>query len=354
MSSAIAVRIGDAIFQGWTSVTVTTSLGLVAASVQFSGASAPARTIRTSEEIEVLHGDQRVFRGYMDDLELAITRDATSFNASGRSLSADLVDSQIDPIGGPGPAKNQTIEGLVIRYAGALSPRIPIDTSLLASTARIPDFAYGTGETYWAAIERALRTDGVLATAGADGGIKLVSPNRFERLPLLLREGENVTSMRAVTSFKERAHFSVARGQGSPAGDWESSLEVLGEAIDQAIRKSRVHVFQVEGQPTEAECAARAAWEQAIRAARGSRVTVGVPSWSYGVDGATFRPGLIAPVALPSIGISGSMVIDAVQLVQDENGRRSILSLVRKDAYQPQPQLSAESDTVASSWEGEA
>ncbi|MEM8711650.1 MAG: phage baseplate assembly protein [Planctomycetota bacterium] len=352
MPSAISVLVAGAAFTGWDSISVTTSLGSVAASLQLTGASAPARTLTASEPVEVRHESQTVFRGYLDDLDLAITKDSTSFAAGARSFAADMIDSQIDPIGGPGPLSNQTIESVVRRYQEAISRVTPVDASLLASSLRIPEFAYNPGETYWAAIERALRFDGVLATAGASGGIRLITPSRFERLPLQLREGDNVQAMRVSTSWKSRAHFNIARGQGSPGGDWETQLEVLGEATDESVRRSRVHVYQVEGAPTAQECRARAEWEQAVRAARGSRVTVTVPEWNYDVQGSIYRPGMIAPVALPSIGVSGSLVIESVRLTLSNDARLTQLTLVRRDAYVPQPQLTEESDTVAASWGG--
>jgi prophage tail gpP-like protein len=349
--SQIEVLVGSSRFTGWESVTVTTSLGSAAASVQLTGSALPARGLSGQEPIEVRHGATPVFRGHLDDMRLSVLKDSTGFDSSGRSLAADLVDSQVDPLSGPREVLNQSPAAIAQRYILALAPRIGLDLSLLDSSHRIEKFAHATGETYWAAMERALRTEGILATAGPRGELRLISPSRFERLPLLLREGENVLGMTATTSFKERANLTVARGQGSSTGDdWESTLEVTGTAEDLAVRATRISVVQVEGEPSEAECLARAQWEQAIRAARGSHVNVVVPEWTFDVAGSIYRPGMIAPVALPSIGISGSLVIDSVQLRETGEGRTTQLSLVRRDAYAAKPQLAIDEDSIATSF----
>ena len=346
------VLVGSERFSGWESVVITTSLGSVAASVQLSGAALPARGIQGQEPIQVRHGGVSVFQGHLDEMSLSVLKDTAGFNASGRSLAADLVDSQIDPLSGPREVLNQEPARIAQRYILALAPRVLLDLSLLESSHRIEKFAHAPGETYWAAIERALRTEGILAAAGPRGEVRLISPSRFERLPLQLREGENVLAMTATTSFKSRANFTVATGQGSSSGDWENTLEVVGTADDLAVRPSRISVVQVEGEPTEAECVARAQWEQAIRAARGSRVNVVLPGWTYSAEGSIYRPGMIAPVALPSVGVSGSLVIDSVQLRETAEGRTTQLSLVRRDAYASKPQLAVEDDCIAASFAG--
>ncbi len=157
--------------------------------------------------------------------------------------------------------------------------------------------------------------------------------------------------MAAQTTWKDRANYTVARGQGSGAGEgWERALEVRGTAEDESVRTTRVSVVQLEGEPTSAECTARAQWEQAIRAARGSRVTVVVEGWTYGAEETLWRPGSLVPVWLPAIRVSGRLLIDAVQLREGAEGRTTQLSLVRPDAYLPQPTLTAGADPVGSSF----
>ena len=348
MESEVTVELGNDRLTGWNSVVVSASLSAVAATVSLAGAALPARGLTGREPIRVLENGEPIFRGYLNSVSFEVDGERASFQADGYSLASDLVDSIIDPLGTPSEMIDRSVADIVGEYAFALNRRLPVVNELPANTRRIAKHAPVPGESYWSAVERACRSAGVLATPGPDGEIRLIAPGLWKRIPVLLRQGDNVESMRVSTSWSDRYHFLVAQGQGASTGsDWQNRLRVTGEAQDQAVRNTRVNVVQLEGNPTAEDCTARAEWEAAVRAARGTSIEVIVAGWRHSA-GELWAQGTRLQTALPAIGVSGPLVVDGVTFRYDDKAQTTQLRLARADAYQAQPVVPVSQDPGAS------
>lgn len=337
----VQVKIGTRLLTGFTSARITAALSAAAATVSLSGASFAARTFNGEEPLEVLTDGVTVFAGVLDSVQLEIGPAGSRFTLTGRTQTADLVDSTVDREVVAAELAGLDIVELVQTYRKALGVPVAVRTQRLRRPLPIVEkFAGVPGETYWNAIERACRKVGVIATSGQFGNLQLITPGNYPRVPVGLRQGENVLAARSSTNWADRTRTVIAEGQGSAfSSAWEQQLRVRGFATDNAVRPSRVRVLQVEGSPTPEDCRLRAAWEAQHRAARGTRIAVKVAGWL--VEGTTdpWRQGTLVGCAIPDIRVSGFFLIDSVSHEWSDQGLVTQLELVRRDAYDIAPTI---------------
>ncbi|MEO1700314.1 MAG: hypothetical protein AAFU73_23710 [Planctomycetota bacterium] len=353
--SEVALEVGRRRLTGFSSLRVSSGLTDAVAKATFGGADFEARTFDGFEDVRVTIDGAPVFTGALDSIERELGDSGVAFSASARSRMADLVDSTVDPEVVPAELLNQDLVSIIQVYLRALEPigdgtgtrRIPLpDASRLPRPLeRIPRHAPARGESYWTAIERACRQVGVLATPNRRGGVDLIAGGQFPALSAVLREGDNVLKARASTNWAERAHRTIADGQGDSFGNgWEDRLSVRAEAVDWAVRPTRTELLQMEGAPTRQECAARAEWEVQVRAARGSSVTVVTPGWIVPGSNEPWRVGRRIELSIPSLSVAGGLLIDRVTLRFSPDAITTQLQLVREDAYLPVPAVAAEAE----------
>lgn len=343
----IALEIRGERWTGWQTISVERSLGAAAGRLELTGAALPARGLTGREPVRVLHDGERVWTGHLDEVETSFESGAARFTARGRSLTADLVDSAISPDLGFGEFRENTIREIVGPFAFDLEVQPVYELRNESDT--IAKFAPTPGETYFAAIERACRLLGLLATDNARGELVVKDPSRFPRAPVAVREGGNVNSYAVRTSWTERHARVIAQGESVGTEDnWNETLRIVAEAQDRAIRPTRTSVVNLEQGATVEACERRARWEVAVRAARGSSVSVTIPGWRQEERGDLWATGTRVATILPSSGVSETLVVDGVRFALSEGGEVATLSLVRPDAYLVQPAARVEDDPAAS------
>ena len=334
----LTVEIAGQAWSGWSSIVITLGLGAVAASIGIEGGALPARGIVGSEQVVVRLDGETAFVGHLDEASFEVQGTSTSFTATGRSLTADLVDSIIDPTGPVGEERDVDLIDLIERYIKAAGVSARVLSSVFGQ--RVPYFAPTPGESYWNAIERACRSAQVLAAPSLTGSMRLLKATSFKRAGTHLRESENLLSMQVSTDWSNRSHRYVVTGEGDESGaDWDETLAISGFATDNAVRQSRTLALELEGRATPEECSRRAAWEATVRRAQGSAARIVVPGWSHSSEGDLWAPGLRVRATAPSIGISGAFITDEVQLRYSDEGVTTQLTLRAPDAYLPQPVL---------------
>jgi len=117
-------------------------------------------------------------------------------------------------------------------------------------------------------------------------------------------------------------------------------------------RRFRPLLLVADGGESRAELQDRARWEARVRAARARRVTVTVQGWRDS-DGGLWAPGDRVRVRDEWLGVDAELVVAGVTMTLDEGGRRTVLSLVRADAFNLRPieEPSPESTWADEFWE---
>jgi prophage tail gpP-like protein len=382
----------------WKSVRIARRLDALAG--EFALSLAPERPTKLSRgwKVEIALDGTLALSGYVDSLQVSEGEGGAQIAFLGRDISADLVDSTPDPGTPENPApvewSNKWLDEL-------LHELVPDGTSLVYDKERlralgkpISLFRLNQGESYQRAIERACRLRGALPYTLSTGEIAIAPPfgarahialektsgsslrtprtslvpERGAQLSSLLTWGVNLKHYQLSLNDAERFNTYIVKGQ---AGGLDVELgpaawQPEGRSRDLGIRGGRTLVVVAETAAWGADCAARAEWEAAWRAAQSERIVVEVVGWrprrgdplwainqlvKVSINKRSWNgpePALEAlldsdPSLLPLLG--GNLLVNAVQFQSSPaggGGTTTTLEVVRPDAYVRLPQIEAE------------
>ncbi len=345
-------------FPGWERLEVHHALEAAAGLLTFSGPDPEGWPEGGAQRVEVLLGEDRVFRGWIDQVDFGV--DGTrSFSVRCRSLTADLIDSHMD-FGDPlVPAEmfDQDVFTIAARCAAPFGVPVTHQLGTLRTQLRLSRFAVQPGETGFDAIERACRRTGVILTADYDGRLLLTLPGQDPNRSVLSTI-TGVTNSQLSVNHRERFGRYVVQGQGVGTDEepGEVAFALTGVAVDLGVRVSRKSVQMVEGVASFSDCERRAQWEASLRLARSRRLQASVIGWRGHIRDQLWRPNAVLPVELPDLRVSEEMLLESVQLSFGSAGPIAQLGLVPPDSYSLQAQIAkseAESELVANLEEAE-
>lgn len=349
--------------EGWTEVRITRRLGSCASTFEIGIPGAVRVPLTPDDLVEVCvgpesSGDEVVARGYIFGVDRSRGDSGTVTRFSGRESTADLVDCSI-----PGVSSwtNATLATIVESIAGQYGVAV---VDALKDERRFELFRARPGETCWSAIDRAARLRGALIGGTGYGDLRIMRPEE-KKFSAQLFEGAyggeeqplypgSVISTRLRASAEERFRHYIVRGQrgGSDLVYGGAAAHVEGVATDSRISRNRTLIVVAEGSVDQATATERARWEATVRAARAVGISNVVKGWRQPFAVNQFGPqiwrvGSLVSLRLPSVGFSGTMLLDGMQLLQDPtSGTRSVLEFVRPDTYQPEPILPGNADLL--------
>lgn len=341
----IRVTVEGQTYSGWNSVSVTRPLD--AATGRFSLKFNPTSSgfpLRPGQRVEVTVGASRrpaetIMTGVVDDLTADLSKNESSIEASGRDVTADLVDSSaLSP---------EFFDLSLVELATKLCEPFGIEVvtrAERATTTRYDRFQASPGETAWNMIDRAARTAGVIAFTSGDGRMALESPGEnFAEVQIEAgSKFANAERLRLNWNTVDRFNTYYVRAQ-SPGGDFSSGVlvsEIEGTATDAEIDRYRNLVVIAQGRMTPDDVTRLAQWEAIRRAARSATITATIPGLrqSSKQDAAIWSPNLQVRVRVPYLGLESVMLVNRVTFNADRvSGSNSVLELVRTDAYEPKP-----------------
>ena len=306
------------------------------------------RPIRDGAVCQVQIDRDPVITGHVDDV--LPTYDATSHTVSvtGRDATGDLVDCSAPPTQFAGRTLLEVATTLARPYGIKVRAEVPVGGPF--RTLKAED-----GETVHEALEKAARIRAVLLISDGLGGLVITRAGRTRvATPLVL--GQNVLRASGTRSHRDRYRDYTVKGQAAGgAGLWDlgddalERAQVLGRARDPGVARHRPLTVLAEDQVDGGSARARADWECRVRVGRAQRVTYAVQGWHH-ADG-LWEPNTLVPVRDPYQGIDGDMLIVSVQYLLDEDGLRTEIEVVRKEAFElialPEPTTKGEG---ASTW----
>jgi prophage tail gpP-like protein len=331
----IAIRVNGKEYRGWKSGRVSRRIDGVSGDFELTvsdkwAGQDQAWEIREEDECQILLGGEVVLTGSVDEREVDLSGDEHTVTIRGRDRAAFLVDNsaELDDWEFRGPDL-MTFLGKVAGVGG------PIQLGSGASAGeRPPKFSVAIGDTRFQVLDRAARFLGLLPVSDGRGTVQLLTPGK-DIAPVSLVEGQNVLRGRSRYAAAER--FSRVVVMGQYWGEDEEAHSVKVTATDPNVkRKDRVLILQAEGSVSRAAAEKRAKWEVAVRAARAESVSPQVRGWRH--SSGLWTPGWLVPVELPVLGATGRMLIQQVDSeISVDGGELSTLTLVRPDAYLPEP-----------------
>lgn len=319
-------------YEGWTKLSIVRSIESLCGSFVFEIAAReytdrPRWPLRSGAECVVEVDGEVVITGYIDDINPQFDDSSYSIGIIGRDRSADLVDCSA--VHKPGSWTGKRIEAI----AAELAKPFGIDVVAKADTGEaVKRFAIQQGESAYAAIERLARFRGLLAVTNAAGQIELIRPGAGAIVADLV-EGQNILSGGANHDVRDRFSDYIVKGQssGDDQVNGKAAAAIKADARDAAVARYRPLLIVAEDQATTANLRKRAAFEASTRAAKGQRATIPVIGWRA-PNGELWRPDQLVSVKSPFLLIDGKMLIVEVNLVKDDRGTVTELTLTPPEA----------------------
>lgn len=341
----VRLVIGSEAHAGWTEIRVMRSIEAVADTFELTLTERWAdgeepRPIRAGVACELWIDDERVVTGYVDDVAPSYDAQKHTVTASGRSKAGDLVDCSLS---GTLQWKGRTL----LAIARDLAKRFDIQVSSeVGEGEAFRTEALEPGEPVWDFIEQLARRRAVRFVSLPDGNL-VITRAGTGRIDTPLKLGENI--LRASGEFSLRERFSDYIVQAQQTG-WDgnsgaASAHVTARSKDDGVTRYRPTVVLADGPNTKAEAKRRADWQRNTAWGRGQGLVYTVNGWRH-ADG-LWTPNRLVRVVDPWLGIDGDRLIMSVQFTLDEQGSRTELRVMPREAADlvklPDPKKSNES-----------
>lgn len=346
MSDEVKLIVGGKSYTGWESIRVTLSIenlcGSFALEVsdRWRGDIAPWPIVE-GDACRVEIDDEVVIDGYVDDRDLGGSATSRTLSYAGSDRAIDLVDCSVlipdtSTKGNKWTYRNIDIAAFATAIAKPHGIKVSVQRGL--DLPKDPLLVAHPGETGFEAIKRAAASAGVLVVSDGAGGI-LITRAGTSRVTALV-ESSNIKEAKAKYTSKDRFHRYLISSQPPGTDDaYGEATRVQAEATDIDVRRTnRVLMIRPEKGYNTAGARRRADWEARNRAAKAVTCTVTVQGWKQ-PHGARWPINAITHVSAPRLcGIEGDMLISQVEYSVGEGGQTTTLSLVRPDAFTPEPQ----------------
>lgn len=282
-----------------------------------------------------------VITGYVDVVRPAFDATTRSLQISGRDKAADMVDSSA--LNDPDGWSEVTIGKLATELAKSFGITV-VDESGDAQPFHLAKIQ--PGETAFEILERYSRQRGVLTISDGTGKIVLTKPGQ-KRADVALEQGKNIKAASGTADYSQRFHEYLVTGQTAGTDDifGTEAAQVEGKARDAEIRSARRLLITAPNSADAENMQSVAAWEAIVRAARGSPLTITVQDWYQTPGGRLWQPGEIVQVRSAWLQIPEPVdfLINSVRFSKsDSDGTLTELELLRPDAYQPKPEIEAQ------------
>ncbi len=328
----IELKTNNKIFSGWLSATVTRSLNAVSGSFeisyidQWNGQDDPWQ-IKAGDLCSLSFDDKLLITGFVDEISASYTSDSRSLSITGRDKTGDLVDSA-NVI----PSKNFRGVSLTAMANTLATPfGIAVSSRSEAANASIKNVSAQASETVWESISKLAKYQGVLAYPDAKGGIVFAEVGTEVIASLV--QGENILT--CSVSQNESEKFQTYKIYIT-AGDEDTKHKiVVAEVKDNSVKRPRVKMISTKKNITMAEAVERIKWEMASKIAKAFTLNISVTSWLTPKN-ILWEINKLVSVKSPKCGIDGTFLIEETKFVFDEDGYKTELKLVLKDAYKPQ------------------
>lgn len=331
----VTLQVGKHIHHGWKGVRARLSLQDLAGAFSFDATDywtengqRVDRPIHGLDTCVLQIGDHKVVTGYVDDPVPFYRKGDVGLRVEGRDITARLLDCSTE--------KREFIDQHLEAIARTLCKDfgIPVKVVGWGGGKAFSRFTVDAGQSYARAIEDGCRQVGAMMWTDGRGSLLIGRPQGGDHLGAL-ELGKHILGGEAHNSFAER--FSRVTVVANKSGDdtWANAGDaVQGVATDPEVRLFRPLVVtaetQVEGAASPAD---RAAWEIAVRRARGKATPVTVQGWQSPA-GPIYRPGCTLDIADARLARHGRLMISDVTFEKGHgNGTLAQLTLLPEDAF---------------------
>jgi prophage tail gpP-like protein len=333
----LKLSVNGKFYQGWQGISVKRSIKCISGAFELTVVdrwSEEQKTwgINPGDECKVLIGSETIITGYVDTVAPSLSKDSKGFSVSGRDKTGDLVDCSLDLQ--QSSIANISLLGLAKKLGApfGISAKQTLSSGLVNSK-----FKLQTGESAFEALDRAAKYNAVLVMNDGQGNI-LITRAGTSRASSDLVQGQNILSIEASFSMKERFSKYTVKTQDGDFETGQPDFAVKGVAFDKGVKRNRPIIIQSESAVSPALCVQRAKWEAAVRLGKSVSIHVTIPGWRQG-NGSLWAINQIVMLKAPGVGVVGELLISEVDFNKSDSGTTTKLHLEPVSAYTPDPTI---------------
>lgn len=334
--SEIRLLVDATLYGGWKSVNVRRSIEFAANTFTLGLTDRWAdtderRPIKMGTACEILIDDEKLITGYVDDVNLDYGPQNRAIDIRGRSKFADLIDCARDTKDGV-QFNNQTLP----EVAATLAKRFGLGVIDEVGLSNRRNMVISVGEGLFEFLDRQAGVDAVLLTSNPDGDIVITrAGNKILRTTLEL--GNNVVSASGQFSMKDRFSHYIVLGQhwGNDDMNGASAAHIIGHSEDLLVHRYRPTIVQPNNSLTISEAKRLSEYFRNVRYGRSMQVSYTVLGWRH--DDGLWEPNHLVRIVDEWMGIDDMWLIVEVRFRLDENGQRTELTVMPKEAFDIAP-----------------
>lgn len=330
----VKLKVNGMLYSGWKSVDILRSLDQPADTFALGLSDRWAgeenrRPIRIGSPIELFIDEQKLITGYVDDVNQEYDAAHRTIEVTGRSKLGDLIDCALPLSIEKSRFKRQTFLALSTRLAKHFGVDV-VDEVGKFNPARIRDL--DVGQRVFEFIEEMSREEAVLLVSNPDGNL-VITRAGTRRLETALELGKNIKAASGRFSMKDR--FSAYHGHAQLDG-WDEnhgalSAHIAGKTADVAVR-FRPTVLLPEGATTTTGLRRRLEWQRNVNYGRSQQITYTVLGWYH--SGGLWEPNWEVLIQDDWMNLHAVWwLISAVHFLLDENGMRTELTVMPREAF---------------------
>jgi prophage tail gpP-like protein len=339
--SDIQLKVGHQVYGGWKLVKVRRSLDLFASTFDLAytdrwPGQGGARPIALGAQAEVYIDGQKLITGHVDKAPIRYNAKERSLGVSGRSKVADLVDCTFNADKFNDLQRdNQTL----LQLADYLAKPFGIKArSTVKDLKAVEQSFINNSQTVFDFLEKAARKEAVMLIDDPDGNM-VITRASDRRVATALVLGQNILECDGEESHRDRFSVYNIIGQYPDSGsqhDPEWKANISGRAEDKGMRH-RPTTIDAETALDYAAAEKRAIWQRNLNYGRSRPYTYTVNGWRH-AEG-LWEPNTLVLVFDPWAGIVGKdskgewLMIGTVEYTLDDNGERTRLTVMPKEAY---------------------
>lgn len=331
-SPDLKLFLNDKIFEGWKTFNVSKKINSL---VETFNATVTNKWGYTQEPIEIREGDavkasigeESLFSGFVEDVNLTLDSKNRSIILGGRSRTADLVDCSYT---GPMEYPLITFKDLMntITKPFGLTPIFLTTTSSDKIKATVTQ-----GETVGSIIDRFVRENSLIVYVNKDGN-PIFNTNTKKNSGAKIFENGNMLSGRVNRKSKNRFSDYITKAQTNKlvGGATELTENVFESVKDSEVKRYRPFVIIADNSPKAPKAKTRAIYEKDKRISMASTFKVDVTGYCK-QDGKLWALNELVELKSDSLDFEGLLLVESINFVKSNSGSITQLELVNQDAY---------------------
>ena len=358
-TNEVTLVIGGVRWAGWQEVSIAVSCETSCASFNLSvterfPTDPTGIDILPGQTCQVYAGSDVLVTGYVDRYEASLSPDGHRIQILGRGKCCDLVDCDVDLVKTVpnGQVSSPQIVPLAKTLCGQFGIGVTTVGSVSTDAAPFLNFPFGTKP--WDLIEGFARWKALLVYENTSGEL-VISPVGSASHASGFAQGMNVQE--ASVSFDMDSRFSTYQPEQYPTVQLMNGLAAPGVVFGQvaAVTDSGVprprlrYIISELYYQNQKLCLLEAQWEAARRWGRSQAVTLISDSWRDSA-GQLWTPNQFAMVDLPALKLpQRNWIVGSVEFrLSLDGGTTSVVTLMPKEAFVPEPEFPQNYDNVLS------